>query len=81
MIGAGVRKVRLADFHVNDVTPLLFQLARAGQQFHDVKRGDIGRREAVKRHREAPSDKTGEFTQISQKPTQIAPASPQKTLL
>ena len=36
------RKIGFADFHVDDVTPLLFELPGTCQQFHDVKGSDVG---------------------------------------
>jgi len=39
--GCGRDKIRLADFHVHNVTTLRFKFARAGEQGHDVKRLDI----------------------------------------
>ena len=34
-------KIGLADFHVDDVSPLGFQRLGAGEQLHDMERGDL----------------------------------------
>ena len=39
--GLGRGEIGLTDFHVDDVAPLGFELARAAQQLHDVEGLDV----------------------------------------
>ena len=64
----GRDEIRLADLHVHDVAAGGFERLGAGEQFHDVKRGDAGHPcgDAGTGHREASSTVIGMNLQVRQ---------------
>jgi hypothetical protein len=60
----GRRKIRLADFHVDDVAAFGFQLPGAGQQFDDVEGFDVGQAGGGTQHAILQSKTATEFCKL-----------------